>query len=102
MKTKYQEETHVKCIQVTFLDNSSDINPARGWKATAVFARMRNSSPDRHFLTNTISSEIKTLPPCSNSHEKVLTDKCKTNPFFRQFIFPLKFSTSKLEHFKYT
>lgn len=82
MKTKYQEETHDKCIQVTFLENSSDINSATRWEATVVLARMRNSSPNRHFSDEHHSSEIKTLPPCSNSHEKVLTDKCKTNPFF--------------------
>lgn len=63
MKTKYQEETHDKCIQVTFLDNSSDIIPAGRWEATAVLARMRNSSPNRHFLTNTIRQKSRHYLP---------------------------------------
>lgn len=42
-------------VQVASLDNSSDVvNPP-----TAVLTRMRNSSPDRHFLTNTILQKMK-------------------------------------------
>lgn len=70
-------------VQVAFLDNSSDVNPARHWEATAVLTHMHNSSPEHHFLTNTILQKMKTtLPPFSNSHEKVLTGKWKTNPSF--------------------